>query len=77
MSDIKIVSDRTIVKKITIGTPTPAVKTINIQTTIAQALDVEVDPLKTGDVLIYNETTGKWKATNVLELQIIDGGEGF
>lgn len=77
MSNIKVVSDRTIVKKITVGTPLAAVKKIAIETTIANVLDVNSENAQTGHLLVYDKDTEMWNAQNLLDLQVIDGGEGF
>lgn len=78
MSNIKVVSNRTIVKKIVIGTPIPTTKNVSITTTVDKILDVNLGTqLKTGDVLVYNDNSKNWDAQNVLNLQVIDGGEGF
>jgi propanediol utilization protein len=77
MSGIRVVSNRTIIKKIIVGTPILTSRSINIQTTIANILDVNAPDAKDGDVLIYREDTKIWEASNYLNLQRIDAGEGF
>lgn len=77
MSSIRVVSNRTIVKKIVVGTPILTSRSINIQTTIGNILDVNSANAKDGDVLIYREDTKIWEASNYLNLQRVDGGEGF
>jgi hypothetical protein len=77
MSNIKVVTDNTIIKKITVGTPLATVKRIAIEATLSNALDVVADGIQDGGVLVYNEATEKWVAQNLLDLQVIDGGDEF
>lgn len=77
MADIKVVSNRTIVKKVIVGTPLATTKKIAIQTTISSVLDVDTSAALSGSVLVYDDFTGNWKAQNLLNLQTIDGGDGF
>lgn len=77
MSNIKIVTDTTVIKKITVGTPLATVKRIAVETTISNALDVNSDAVIGGSVLVYDTTSEKWTAQNLLDLQRIDGGDTF
>jgi hypothetical protein len=73
---IRVVSSRTIIKKITVGVPVPSATKIEIFTSVGKLLDVLGDP-ELGDLLIYNPAAAKWETSNLLENQTIEGGEGF
>lgn len=77
MTNIKVVSNRTIIKKVIVGTPLATTKKISIQTTLANVLDVDTTSVSSGSVLVYDDFTETWKAQNLLNLQTIDGGDGF
>lgn len=77
MTNIKVVSNRTIIKKVIVGTPLATTKKISIQTTLANVLDVDTTSVSDGSVLVYDDFTETWKAQNLLNLQTIDGGDGF
>lgn len=74
---IKIVSNRTIVRKITIGTPIPTVKSFTIDTSIGSLTDVGAgleDGLKDGSILVYDASLGKFIVKNILIKHRLDGG---
>ena len=79
MASIKLVSGKTIIKKITVGVPIRAVKSFNVETTVAQLNDVVSagGVFSDGYVLVYNATAKQWQAKNILERQRIDGGSSF
>lgn len=43
--------------------------------TITNSADVDVSGLQDGGMLVYNATTNKWVATNLLEKQIFEAGQ--
>ena len=74
---IKIVSNRTIVRKITIGTPIPTVKSFTVNTSIGSLADVSAssdDGLKDGSILVFDADIGKFVVKNVLFQHRLDGG---
>lgn len=74
---IKIVSNRTVVRKITIGTPIPTVKNFTIDTQLGQLVDVlasTADGLKDGSILVFDENLSKFIVRNTLTDQRLDGG---
>ena len=81
MSGIKLVSNRTIVKKITVGTPIFTTKRVQLRARLADIIDVDVPETETGDpallglanghVLVFNSVTEKY------ESQELDGGDTF
>lgn len=42
---------------------------------IGASSDVDLTNLKNGGLLVYNSTTQKWVATNLLEQQIFEAGQ--
>lgn len=79
MAEIKLVSGKTIVKKITIGVPIRAVKAFNVETTVGQLNDVVSagGKFRNGYVLVFDSDRQQWVAQLNLTRQLIDGGEGF
>ena len=79
MAEIKLVSGKTIIKKITVGVPIRAVKAFNVETTVGQLNDVVSagGQFRHGYVLVYDSGREQWVAQLSLTRQIIDGGEGF
>lgn len=77
MADVKIVSSRTIIKKITVGAPVPHPTIVKIQTSVNKLLDVSTNQLVTGSVLVYDTVEEKWNASTLLNNQTMDGEEGF
>ena len=81
MSGIKLVSNRTIIKKITVGTPIFTTKRVQLRASLGDITDVDVsetdtdDPnllgLANGHVLVFNSVTEKY------ESQELDGGDTF
>ena len=81
MSGIKLVSNRTIIKKITVGTPIFTTKRVQLRASLGDITDVDVsetdtdDPnllgLANGHVLVFNAITEKY------ESQELDGGDTF
>jgi len=47
----------------------------NMVGTLTNSSDVDVSALQDGGILIYNATTNKWTATNLLEKQIFEAGQ--
>lgn len=47
----------------------PTVNSLGLST------DVDITQLQNGNVLVYNSTTNKWTATNLLENQIFESGQ--
>jgi hypothetical protein len=70
---VEVVGNHTHVKKVVIGTP---VRRISSDATIRinSAIDVALDTLTTGSVLVYDLDREKWVATLDLEDQNINGG---
>ena len=79
MAEIKLVSGKTIVKKITVGVPIRAVKAFNVETTVGQLNDVVSagGKFRNGYVLVFDSDRQQWVAQLNLTRQLIDGGEGF
>ncbi len=79
MAEIKLVSGKTIIKKITVGVPIRAVKAFNVETTIGQLNDVVSagGKFRNGYVLVFDSDRQQWVAQLNLTRQLIDGGEGF
>ena len=74
---IKIVSNRTIIRKITIGTPIPTVKSFTVNTSIGSLADVSAssdDGLKDGSILVFDADIDKFVVKNVLFQHRLDGG---
>ena len=42
---------------------------------ISTASDVDISTLKTGSLLVYNQSTNKWTSTDTLVAQIVDSGQ--
>lgn len=42
---------------------------------LSSSSDVDLTQLQNGGVLVYNSTTNKWIATNLLENQIFESGQ--
>lgn len=74
---IRVVSSRTVIKRVTVGTPVPHPTIIKIQTSVGQLTDVNYEDVKDGSTLIFNEITSKWTPGTLLNKQTIDGEEGF
>lgn len=74
---IKVVSTRTVIKRITVGTPVPHPTIIRIKTSLGQLTDVAIDQIQDGNILVFSETNQKWEVTDTLNKQIIDGGDDF
>ena len=76
--NIKVTTDRTIVKNIKIGTPLPSIKKIKIRNSLRDTTDIAlVENIGDGAVLYFDQVAQKWKNTNRLEYVSIDAGEGF
>lgn len=75
---IRVVSTRTVVKKITVGTPIPNTVDIRLVTSLDKLLDVDqTEGFLEGDTLVYDAARQLWEPTSLLVKQVIDGGEGF
>lgn len=79
MAEIKVVSGRTIIKKITVGVPVRAVKSFAISTAIGQLSDVKVagGRFRDGYVLHFDSASQEFRGDGILNLQRIDGGDTF
>lgn len=44
-------------------------------TTLAGLMDIDLNQLAAGSVLVYNSGTQKWTATNMLDQQIVESGQ--
>ena len=79
MAEIKLVSGKTIIKKITVGVPIRAVKSFNVETTVGNLNDVVSagGKFRDGYLLVFDSATQLWRGQNVLSRQRVDGGEGF
>ena len=79
MAEIKVVSGKTIIKKITVGVPVRAVKAFDVKTTVGQLTDVVVagGQYRDGYILVYDSGRAQWTAKGVLNRQRIDGGDTF
>jgi hypothetical protein len=81
MSGIKLVSNRTLIKKITVGTPIFTTKRVQIRASLSDIVDVDVDETEStdpavlaganGHVLVYDATEQKYVS------QELDGGNTF
>ena len=69
---VAIAGSNTVVKKVTVGTPVRKVTAGAF--TIDRLGGVDFTELQNGSLLIYDELSGEWKATNDLENQTINGG---
>jgi hypothetical protein len=46
-----------------------------VASSITNSVDVDLQQLQDGGVLVYNSTTQRWTATNLLDRQIIESGQ--
>lgn len=67
-----VVGDYTKVKRVVVGTPTRNVF-IATDADFNELRGIDVTPRFDGDVLVYNDSSGLWEATNTLNKQVIDG----
>jgi len=66
----RVVTDDKPARIITSGMmPPPAVNAL------MSSVDVDVSQLQDGGVLVYNTSTNKWTATNLLDKQIFEAGQ--
>lgn len=79
MSNVKVVSSNTIIKKIVVGTPVPQVAQIKVVSDVGELQNVNAPNAAAADgqLLIYNPVTEKYDASILLDKQTIDAGEGF
>ena len=79
MAEIKVVSGRTIIKKITVGVPVRAVKSFAISTDIGSLNNVTVagGRFRDGFVLSFDSENQEFRADGILNLQRLDGGDSF
>jgi hypothetical protein len=79
MSEIKVISSNTIIKKITVGTPVPQIAQIQVVTDVAELKNVTdpSDQQTNGQLLIFNTSTGNYETGLILNSQTIDGGDTF
>lgn len=81
MSSIKLVSNKTVVKKITVGTPVFTTKRVQLRARLRDIVDVDVDETNTDDptllglaeghVLVFDASKQKYVS------QELDGGDTF
>lgn len=77
MSQIKVVSNKTIVKKIIVGVPVNQVKRVDLTARIENILDINTDVTRTdpdgsqGHVLVFDPEERKFVS------QVLDGGNVF
>ena len=76
MAEIKLVSGKTIIKKITVGVPIRAVKSFNVETTVGNLNDVVSagGKFRDGYLLVFDSATQLWRGQNLLSRQRVDGG---
>ena len=77
MTDV-IVTDSN--KTIVVDTKTPTVVVTGMMppptaSSITNSVDIDLALLQDGGVLVYNSTTQKWTATNLLDRQIVESGQ--
>jgi len=79
MSNVKVVSSNTIIKKVVVGTPVPQVAQIRVVSDLGELQNVNApnNVATEGQLLIYNPATEKYDASILLDKQTIDAGEGF
>jgi len=77
MSQIKVVSNKTIVKKIIVGVPVNQIKKVDLTARIEKILDINTDVTRTdpagsqGHVLVFDPEERKFVS------QVLDGGNVF
>lgn len=77
MSQIKVVSNKTIVKKIIVGTPVNRVKKVDLTARIENIIDINTDITRSdpegsvGHVLVFDPGERKFVS------QVLDGGNVF
>jgi len=64
-----VVDDKKATVVVTGMMPPPATSSI------VNSADVDLTQLQDGGVLVYNSSTQKWTATNLLEKQILEAGQ--
>lgn len=70
------VPERTLVRKITVGKPIRRLNLAGSGTgSIGELVNVDITGATTGSVLVFNEETGNFEATTLLESQNINGGQ--
>ena len=79
MSNVKVVSSNTIIKKVVVGTPVPQVAQIRVVSDLGELQNVNApnNVAEDGQLLIYNPVSGEYDASILLDKQTIDAGEGF
>ncbi len=70
---LKVAGQTTQVKKIVVGTPVRRVNQAG--STLAGLMDVDFTDLNDGSVMVFDNNTGKWKSTLILDKQDITGGQ--
>jgi len=77
MSKIKVVSNKTIVKKIIVGVPVNQIKKVDLTARIENIIDINTDVTRTdpdgsrGHVLVFDPEERKFVS------QVLDGGNVF
>jgi len=79
MAEIKVVSGKTIIKKITVGVPVRAVKSFSINTSVGALSNVQSaeGAFRHGYMLLYDSTEQMFKAQGLMLNQRLDGGDSF
>lgn len=67
-------------QSVTVEVGTPAVVVTGLMgppgaSSLTGLTDVDTNALQDGGVLVYQQATQKWTATNTLERQILEGGQ--
>lgn len=72
---VVVVGSRTIVKKVSVGTPVKRVQASAGSVLLQNIIGIDATNKENGSVLVYNSTSGNFEATRNLELQNINGGQ--
>lgn len=77
--DTSVVQEQTINRVVTDDKPariiTSGMMPPPVANSLTNSLDVDVSQLQDGGVLVYNTSTNKWTATNLLDRQIFEAGQ--
>lgn len=77
--DTSVIQEQTINRIVTDDKPariiTSGMMPPPVANSLTNSLDVDVSQLQDGGVLVYNTSTNKWTATNLLDKQIFEAGQ--
>jgi phage baseplate assembly protein gpV len=77
--DTSVIQEQTINRVVTDDKPariiTSGMMPPPVANSLSNSLDVDVTQLQDGGVLVYNTSTNKWTATNLLDKQIFEAGQ--